>query len=286
MVHASEEAKAAAEEDHGKMEGRRSNMGLTESEIFGNIFVFNFAGHDSIAITLTYVITHLAAHPEVQDWIGEEIQHVCKSQEEGATVSYRDAFPKLKRCTAVVYETLRTSTPFPAITKTTGSMPRTLKIGGKPLLLPAGMNIICTFPSIHSHPRYWGDDADVWRPARWIATTPPTPTPDGKGIGDSAFDRESLSSPPPGSFLPWADGERVCPGKKFAQVELVGAVSALFADGWSVEPVREGEGKSMEAARGRIKSMIQDSGMVLLVEMLHPERVGLRWVRREKKKGI
>lgn len=106
MVRASEEA---AEEDQGKAAGRRSNLGLTESEIFGNIFVFNFAGHDSIAISLTYMITHLAAHPEVQDWIAEEIQHVCKDQEEGVIVPYRDAFPRLKRCTAVVVSFLSVS---------------------------------------------------------------------------------------------------------------------------------------------------------------------------------
>lgn len=78
--------------------GSRFN-GLSETEIFGNIFVFNFAGHDSLAITLTYIITHLAAHPEVQDWIATEIQHVCKDQ---GALTYRDAFPKLKRCMAVV----------------------------------------------------------------------------------------------------------------------------------------------------------------------------------------
>lgn len=87
MVRASEEAAAAAtEEDHAKIEGHRSNLGLTESEIFSNIFVFNFAGHDSIAITLTYMITHLAANPQVQGWIAEEIQYVCKDQDEGAMV--------------------------------------------------------------------------------------------------------------------------------------------------------------------------------------------------------
>ncbi|MCJ1479173.1 hypothetical protein MMC13_007857 [Lambiella insularis] len=280
MVRASEEA---AEEEYSKGLGRRSNLGLTESEIFGNIFVFNFAGHDSIAITLTYMITHLAAHPEVQDWIAEEIEHVCADQTKDAPAPYRDTFPKLKRCLAVVvslppplpplhatrsytstnhpppppdlqYETLRTSTPFPAIVKTTGSAPRTLHINAKPLLLPPGMNIISPFPAIFNHPRYWGPDADTWRPARWIVT------------------------PPHGAFLPWADGDRVCPGKKFAQVELVGALSALFADGWRVQPVCEG-GEGAEAARGRVKGAIRDSGMVLLVEMLHPERVGLQWVR-------
>lgn len=129
------------------------------------------------------------------------------------------------------------------------------------------MNIITTFASIHSHPRYWGGDADVWRPSRWIETTPRNDK------------EETLFIPPHGAFLPWADGDRVCPGKKFAQVELVGALSALFAGGWRVEPVCE-EGESGEAARERVEDVIKDSGMVLLVEMLHPERVGLRWVRR------
>ena len=119
------------------------------------------------------------------------------------------------------------------------------------------MNIICTFTSIHSHPRYWGADVDLWRPGRWIKTTPPAPDAGSEGNGRSVFDRESLSTPPRGSFLPWADGDRVCPGKKFAQVELVGALSALFAGGWRVEPVREWEGESMDAARGRVKGRLK-----------------------------
>ena len=136
------------------------------------------------------------------------------------------------------------------------------------------MNIISTFPSIHSHPRYWGDDADSWRPARWIETTP-----EGHGASDSVFDREHLTTTPRGSFMPWSDGDRVCPGRKFSHVELVGALTALFADGWRVEPVRQVR-ESMEAAQERTKDVIRDSGLVLLVEMLHPERVGLRWVRK------
>lgn len=99
MVRASEEAARTADEKStgGTFHGLRAN------EIFGNIFAFNFAGHDSIAITLTYVITHLAVRPEIQDWLAAEIRHVRK--EVGAT-SYRDAFPRLKRCTAVVVSVL------------------------------------------------------------------------------------------------------------------------------------------------------------------------------------
>jgi cytochrome P450 len=75
MVRASEEEARTFDASSG-----RHFHGLTETEIFGNIFIFNFAGHDSIAITLTYVITHLAAHPEIQDWLAAEIHHVFKDQ--------------------------------------------------------------------------------------------------------------------------------------------------------------------------------------------------------------
>ena len=142
------------------------------------------------------------------------------------------------------------------------------------------MNLISTFPSMHAHPRYWGPDVDVWNPYRWIKT-PSSPPPQNSETeeGKPVFDKEELWKPPPGVFIPWSEGERACPGKKFAQVELTGAVSALFGE-FRVEPVPEA-GEDMENARERTKDMIGDSGMVLLVEMLHPERVGLRWVKRD-----
>jgi cytochrome P450 len=159
------------------------------------------------------------------------------------------------------------------MTKTTGSQQRSLKVDDKTLHLPAGMNIISTFHSMFSHPSYWGADVDTWRPERWIETNH-----EGLARG-SVFDRETLYTPPRGAFMPWSEGERACPGKKFAQVELTGAVSALFAD-YRVEPVPE-NGESMESAKERTMEVIKDSGMALLIEMLHPERVGLRWVKRE-----
>lgn len=40
------------------------------------VFVFNFAGHDTTAHTLTFATFFLAANPDVQDWVSEEINHV------------------------------------------------------------------------------------------------------------------------------------------------------------------------------------------------------------------
>jgi cytochrome P450 len=43
-----------------------SVKGLTEEEIYGNIFVYNFAGHDTTATTLNWALYLLAAFPEVK----------------------------------------------------------------------------------------------------------------------------------------------------------------------------------------------------------------------------
>lgn len=74
---------------------------LTEAEVYGNIFVYNFAGHDTTAITLGWTLYLLAAHPEVQDWLFEEI-HFYGVDLDSASESYDAVYPKLKRCLAVL----------------------------------------------------------------------------------------------------------------------------------------------------------------------------------------
>ena len=74
---------------------------LTEAEILGNIFVFNFAGHDTTAISTTYAMLLLVANPKVQDWVHEELQYHLQDMDL-KYVSYSTVFPKLKRCLAVL----------------------------------------------------------------------------------------------------------------------------------------------------------------------------------------
>ena len=74
---------------------------LSIDEILGNVFVFNFAGHDTTAISLAYSMLLLVAHPEIQDWIAEELNFYLDS-DESETWSYEVVFPRLKRCLAVL----------------------------------------------------------------------------------------------------------------------------------------------------------------------------------------
>lgn len=79
--------------------------GLSIDEIFGNIFVINFAGHDTTANTLAFGVLLLAAHPKIQAWVAEEVRNHCQSPSP-ETWQYDDLFPKLVRCQAVMVSTL------------------------------------------------------------------------------------------------------------------------------------------------------------------------------------
>jgi hypothetical protein len=75
--------------------------GLSVDEIFGNIFVVNFAGHDTTANTLVFTMTLLAANPEVQDWVREEVRRVTKGTDV-VEWDYETLFPQLIRCRAIL----------------------------------------------------------------------------------------------------------------------------------------------------------------------------------------
>ena len=75
--------------------------GLTEKEIYGNLFVFNFAGHDTTCHIFAFAITLLAAHPDVQEWLSEEIRRELLDPDP-KNWNYQKSFPRLTRCLAVL----------------------------------------------------------------------------------------------------------------------------------------------------------------------------------------
>lgn len=84
-----------------KDSGGSTSQGLSVDEIFGNIFVINFAGHDTTANMLAFSTLLLAAYPDIQRWVAEEINNVV-SGTESSDWSYVDLFPRLLRCRAVL----------------------------------------------------------------------------------------------------------------------------------------------------------------------------------------
>lgn len=98
------------------------------------------------------------------------------------------------------------------------------------------------------------------------------------------MENEFVITPKKGSFVAWSEGVRVCPGKKFSQVEFVATMAELFRD-WRVEPVLE-KGEDSMMARNRVMNLVEkDTAQVLLLQMLHPEKAPLvskkRWFQWE-----
>ena len=51
-------------------------MHLSDTELYGNLFLVNMAGFETTATVLTYTLALLAANREIQDWVGEEVDAV------------------------------------------------------------------------------------------------------------------------------------------------------------------------------------------------------------------
>ena len=97
LLRASEEARKSSDVNDSL------HVGLTDEEIYGNIFVFNLAGHETTANTIASSLVLLAANPECQDWLIEEIHHVLGDSTAGSeSWIYDECFPRLQRCLAVM----------------------------------------------------------------------------------------------------------------------------------------------------------------------------------------
>ncbi|KAI1325372.1 putative cytochrome P450 [Xylariaceae sp. FL0255] len=256
----------------------KEGEGLTEKEIYGNIFVINFAGHDTSAHVFTFAIYFLAANPEVQDWLAEELRMVLGDLSPNQW-DYNIHFPCLKRCLAILYETIRLYTPVP-VTKWTKNRAQTLKVGEKTLFLPPNTMVCLAYSSLQTDPRWWGEDSLTWRPSRFIGSKYRSYSQGDNTPSSSTVAGEYFIEPRRGTFVGWSEGARDCPGRRFSQVEFVATIASLFRD-YRVEPVPF-DGETKEAARERVLDLIKnDSAMVLLQQMLHPERAPLVWSTRQ-----
>lgn len=232
--------------------------GLSADETLGNIFTIHFAGHDTVLITLTFALTLLAVHSDVQEWLREEINTVSQGRPSDAW-TYNDFFPRLKRCHAVLLETLRLYAPITGVPKIASEKAPVIRVdGGRVLAIPSGVEIFPLLLGVQTDPRYWEDPYE-WRPSRWIKMLPG---------GD-----EELLIPRKGTFFPWSDGPQICVGKKFSQVEGVAMLARLF-HGHCLR--LEGEaGETVENTRKRARANVDDVNYNLLLRMNHPERVRL-----------
>jgi cytochrome P450 len=148
-----------------------------------------------------------------------------------------------------------------------------LENGDQEINIPPNAVVYPNIVALQSHPDYWGADCLDWNPQRWVQ-----PSDSSVKAGDDSIDapREELRNPVRGSYIPWGDGPRVCPGRKFSHVEFV-AVLVTTLWNHSLEVVPE-SGETDVDARKRVKSVIDDSTVGFTLAMKSPETVRIRLV--------
>ncbi|MCJ1355077.1 MAG: hypothetical protein MMC33_005068 [Icmadophila ericetorum] len=243
------------------------SQGLSEDEIYGNLFIYGLGGHETTANILTYTMCMMAAYPEWQEWVAEEIYHVTKDYPGPQAWKYEEIHPQLKRCLAVMFETLRLYGSVIIQPRHTSTTPQPLTIAGKTYLIPANTAISLNIHANHVSPEYFAPDPLAWRPARWITA--------GAG-GRTGIGREELVELAPGTFTPWTGGPRICPGKKFAQVEFTAVMAVVFRQ-MRVEPV-VASGQKIEEVRKQVVAMAEDSQLQpTTLQMREGGRIALAW---------
>ncbi|KAK8066135.1 cytochrome P450 [Apiospora hydei] len=257
---------------------RRRKGGLSVDEVLGNTFVINIAGLDTTSNVLSFALVLLAAYPEVQEWLYEEICEVFlpTQEEKEKGQGYVLLFPRLKRCKAVVLETLRLYPPITGVPKVVTSRgTQALRVGDQVLAIPPGVEIFPLLLGVQTDPQYWSDPY-AWKPSRWIVQQQQQPQKIGGGEERQV---ETLLSPRKGTFFPWSEGPQYCVGRKFSQVETVAVLAYLFRSHRVRVTARPGD--SAERARERAQACVNDVNFEFLLKMNQPNEVGIEFVRRE-----
>jgi cytochrome P450 len=174
--------------------------GLTEKQLRDEIITIFIAGHETTAVTLSWIWVLLAQHPEEFAKLREELKNVLN----GRMPDFSD-LPKLQHTTRIIKESLRL---FPPNRSTAREAINDCKIGGYDI--PAGAQVVMSQWVVHRDERFF-DSPNEFIPERW--------TPE--------FERKLHKY----AYFPFGGGSRICIGRSFAMMEaalVLGVIAQKF----------------------------------------------------------
>lgn len=174
-----------------------------EETLRDEVLTLFLAGHETTAALLTWAWLLLGCHPESEERLHAELDHVL-----GGRLPTLVDLPRLPFTQAILEETLRLYPPV-------WMLPRRAiaedEVGG--YHVPAGADALLCVYTLHRHPELW-PAPDAFRPERFL----------------------NGSSRPPYTFLPFGAGPRSCLGSRFGMMEAV-MVLATLAQSFRLEPL-------------------------------------------------
>jgi cytochrome P450 len=219
---------------------------LTKQEVISDSWIILFAGHETSANIAHLSFLFLAIELEKQVHLQKDIDSIVDSRST-EDWSYESDLGRLWNTMlgATINETLRLMPPIVDIPKIVRGAPQPLTFDGKTVSVPPSTMIHISAAGVQRNPRYWPHspsklsnkkhDLDDWVPERWFSSTKPTEktnSPDSgseDGENTASFDtQDGLFVPPKGVFIPFSEGARACPGRRFAQVEITAVLAVVF----------------------------------------------------------
>ncbi|KAG2662680.1 cytochrome P450 714D1-like [Panicum virgatum] len=162
-------------------------MSMTRREVVDECKTFFFGGHETTALALSWTLLMLAAHPEWQEALREELYMVAAGGEEGPL-----ELGRLTKMGWVMSEVLRLYPPSPNVQRQALEDMKGI---------PRGTNMWVDVVAMHRDPALWGEDAHLFRPERFARD----PVQGGC--------RHRMG------FLPFGFGGRICVGRNLTAME-------------------------------------------------------------------
>lgn len=104
----------------------------------------------------------LGIHKEVQEKLVQEVDEICKLESDTAGFS-SDFLQKFTFMDAVLKESMRLFTVGPVIAREA-----TEEVDLNGYLIPKGTILVLSLDGMHRNPKYWGSDAELFKPERFL----------------------------------------------------------------------------------------------------------------------
>ena len=187
----------------------RNKSGVSRGEEFGNALIFPFAGHDTTANTLTWLVYELCKNEKVFNKLQGEVDTFWNTHPDKNNIVYDD-LKQLTYMTRCIMETLRLWTAIPNGTfRELDKTDYVIGNNGEKVEIPSGTYVQIPNWTRHRNPELWGEDVNTFNPDRDFRDE------------EFYFDK-GINSYNPASerFSPFTYGPRDCIGKNFSQIEM------------------------------------------------------------------
>ncbi|CAH2105178.1 unnamed protein product [Euphydryas editha] len=167
------------------------SKGYSDTELREESLVLLLASIDTSVSVSGFALVLLSQHQDVQDKVYEEIQQVFENSIRPICM---DDINKFKYLDAVIKETMRVYPTTPLIMR---KCQKDIKLPSG-LILKEGTQLVVNIYGLHRNPKYWGPDADKFKPERFLNATP-----------------EQLTA-----YMPFSSGPRNCAGYRIGAISL------------------------------------------------------------------